>query len=108
MVRIQVVLLVGGTRALIQAVQNSVQRLKPAVLVTCTLREAQTRAAELRPFAIVVPKELHEFDSTEFDCLARDVNAELIVVDDDGSSAPSNVQLVHERLAKALSRRRDR
>jgi hypothetical protein len=72
------------------------------------LREAPTRAAELRPFAIVVHEDLHAFDSVEFDSLARDVSAELVVVDDDALSDPSHVQRVDERLARAFSRRRAR
>src|SRR4051812_42997421 len=70
MMRIEAVLVVGS-QALIRAVRDSVRKLGRADVVTCEVREAQTRAAELRPFAIVMHDDVYAFDSTEFDALAR-------------------------------------
>jgi hypothetical protein len=105
MMRIEAVLVVGS-QALIRAVRDSVRKLGRADVVTCEVREAQTRAAELRPFAIVMYDDVYAFDSTEFDALARDVRAELIVVTEDGTRRPRNADHMDQRLVKALSERR--
>jgi hypothetical protein len=78
-VQIAAVLVVGGTRPLIKAVHEVVRGLQGAEVVSCGVREAPTRTAELRPFAIVMNEDVHAFDALEFDALARDVRAELIV-----------------------------
>jgi site-specific recombinase len=105
MVRIDAVLVVGGSQTLIGAVRETVAKLKRADLVTCEMREAATRAAALRPFAIVMHEELHAFDSTEFAALARDVGAELIVVAGDPLKR-DNARIIAERLSQAFSQRR--
>lgn len=105
MVRIDAVLVVGGSQALIGAVREVVVRIRRADLVTCEMREAATRAASLRPFAIVMSEELHAFDSTEFAALARDVGAELIVVAGDPLHR-DNAKSLDQRLAQAFSQRR--
>lgn len=48
----------------------------------CDLREMGRQATQRRPLAMIVPSYLHEFDPTEFDALARDVGAVLVVVDE--------------------------
>jgi hypothetical protein len=77
-VQIAAVLVVGGSRALTESVRRAIRGLQGAVIVPCAVREASTRAAEVRPFAIVMNDDLYAFDSAEFDALARDVQAELI------------------------------
>jgi len=49
-----------------------------ARLELCSMAEVTTRAAELRPLAIIVPSDILAFDPTEFQALARTVNATLI------------------------------
>jgi hypothetical protein len=49
----------------------------------CDLRSMGRQAAQRRPTAIVVPSYLHEFDPTEFDALAREVGAALLIVDEE-------------------------
>ena len=44
----------------------------------CDVDDAATRAASLRPFAVVLTRDIYEFDRKEFDALARDVHAEII------------------------------
>ena len=77
-----VVLVIGGTSRLAdrcaQAVSGGL-----AGIVECDLASASTQAALWRPFAFVVLEELHAFDPTEFEALARDVGARLIVVPND-------------------------
>ena len=49
-----------------------------ATLEICSMAELTTRAAELRPLAIIVPSDILAFDPSEFHALARTVNATLI------------------------------
>jgi hypothetical protein len=53
-----------------------------ARLETCDMASLTTRAATLRPFALLVPTSLLDFDQSEFVALARTVNADLIAVDE--------------------------
>ncbi len=48
----------------------------------CDLRTMGRQAMQRRPVAMIVPSYLHEFDPTEFEALARDVGAVLLVVDE--------------------------
>jgi hypothetical protein len=74
------VLVVGGPQALVECVERSSRTVPRAEVVTCELREAATKVAELWPFAIIMSEDLYAFDSAEFDALARDVRSRLIVV----------------------------
>ena len=49
----------------------------------CDLRTMGRQAMQRRPIAMIVPSYLHEFDPTEFEALARDVGAVLLVVDEE-------------------------
>jgi len=49
-----------------------------AKLEICSMSNLTTRAAELRPLALIVPSDILAFDPTEFQALARTVNATLI------------------------------
>ena len=53
----------------------------------CDLVTMGREAVRRRPLAMIVPSYLHEFDPTEFDALARDVGAALLVVDEALSQA---------------------
>jgi hypothetical protein len=81
------VLVVGGPQALIDNVRHASRCVPTAELVSCELRDAPTRVAELWPFVIVMSDDLYTFDAAEFDALARDVKARLITVTF-GASAP--------------------
>jgi hypothetical protein len=52
----------------------------PSIQVT-ELKDAATAVARWRPMAMLVERELFEFDVQEFTALARDVGAEIIAVD---------------------------
>jgi hypothetical protein len=106
MMQMKTVLVVGESRALVRAVQDSLRKLRCAdVVVTCAMREVQTRAAELRPFAIVMHEDMYAFDSAEFDALARDVRAALIVVREESRRA-GIARDMDQQLAEAFSQRR--
>lgn len=49
-----------------------------AFVVRARLADVATVAAETRPYAIVVEKEIYDFGGAEFDALARDLEAELL------------------------------
>jgi hypothetical protein len=102
MMQIEAVLFVGESKALLRVVRDSVRKLGRADVVTCAVRNVQTRAAELRPFAIVIHEEMYAFDSAEFDALARDVRAALIVVN---SREERVAEDIDQRLATAFSQR---
>ena len=58
------------------------QRLEDVPSIQLTdLKDAATAVAKWRPMALLVERELFDFDAKEFEALARDVGAEVIVVD---------------------------
>jgi hypothetical protein len=69
-----------GTGRLVEIAQRAASQACGARVVQADLKTASTIAAEYRPFAMVVAKDIYEFGGPEFDALARDVRAELIVV----------------------------
>ena len=74
------VLLVGSEPGLFELCQICADFAASARVVISDVAGMSTKAAQWRPFAIVVPISIHEFDPTEFAALARSVNAELITV----------------------------
>ena len=107
-VQIAAVLVVGGSPALIKAVHEGAGELQGTEVVTCAVREAPTRAAELRPFAIVMSEDVYAFDSKEFDALARDVRAEIVTFASDARRGLDSADGLAVRIAKAFDRRRRR
>ncbi len=99
------VLVVGGPHALIACTQQAARSVPPAQVVSCELRDAPTRVAELWPFAIVMSEDLYAFDSAEFDALARDVRARLITVTVDASSAIVEAATLGDKILEAFRRR---
>jgi hypothetical protein len=95
------VLMVGGPQALIECTQRAARSVPTAQVVTCELRDAPTRVAELWPFAIVMSDDLYAFDAAEFDALARDVRARLITV----GSTPPDVADLGKKILEAFRRR---
>ena len=74
------VLMVGNEPGLEDLCRTCADFAAGARLVTADVGEMSTRAAQWRPFAIVVPSSVNEFDPDEFTALARSVNAELVTV----------------------------
>jgi hypothetical protein len=81
------VVVIGGPDELIEASRRSASLVTNATLVTSDVGSAATNVARARPFAVVMSDELYGFDSREFDALARDVQARLIVLPTDGATA---------------------
>lgn len=85
------ILVVGASPALVECVERASRVVPRVQLVTCEVREAATRVAELWPFAIIMSEDLYAFDAAEFDALARDVRSRLIVVS--ASATPREAEL---------------
>jgi hypothetical protein len=81
------VVVIGGPDELVEASRRSASLVTNASLVTSDVATAATNVARARPFAVVMSDELYGFDSREFDALARDVQARLIVLPTDGATA---------------------
>jgi hypothetical protein len=75
---------IGGPEALVEAVRRSIGQLAVARVIGTDLAGATTQVANMRPFALVISEEIYGFDSSEFDALARDVQASVITVPTDG------------------------
>jgi len=75
------VVLVGGSEDLLHTCQKAAALAAAARVEPCTIRNAATKVATWRPFAIVVPEAIYDFDASEFKALARDVGAVLVTVD---------------------------
>lgn len=99
------VLLVGSEPGLEALCRQSAALAAGARLETCDVANVTTRAAELRPFALVVQREILDFDPAEFEALARTVRAELVPIDGDlGREPKARAELVRA-LRDAFRRR---
>jgi hypothetical protein len=74
---------------------------------TTDLSRVATVVAQWRPFAILIERDVFEFDEDEFRELARDVNAELITVDAEASKQEIAARSI-PKLRAALGRWRGR
>jgi hypothetical protein len=77
-----IVVLVAGSEDLLASCQKCAALAAAARVESCSLDQAATQVATWRPFALLVPEELYEFDPREFRALARDVGATLVTVPD--------------------------
>jgi hypothetical protein len=76
-----VVLVAGGPEPLIRSARAVAHGESHGIIVeACGAVTVATVAATLRPFALVLDQDLFAFDPDEFTALARDVQAELVVV----------------------------
>ncbi|MFI5308136.1 MAG: hypothetical protein ACHQ53_12325 [Polyangiales bacterium] len=79
--RVPVVLVAGGPDELIAATKQVAGLESPLIQVeACGAASVASMAASLRPFALVVSQDIFAFDPDEFTALARDVQAELVVL----------------------------
>ena len=83
------VVVIGGPDELVEATRRAASLVTNATLVQADVTSAATSVARARPFAVVMSDELYGFDSREFDALARDVQARLIVLPTDGATSRS-------------------
>ncbi len=72
--------LTGADESLQRSCRSAVARAAAARLQCCSIEELATAAARWKPFALLVPEAVYEFDPAEFDALARSVGALLIRV----------------------------
>jgi len=80
-VRVPVVLVVGGPDALIEAARSVAGVESGLILVeSCSAMNVATAATQRRPFALVISQDIFAFDPEEFAALARDVQADLVVL----------------------------
>ena len=77
------IVVIGGSRSLLASCKEVSRSGVPARVFGCELSDANTIVAAKRPFAIVIPQSIVEFDEDEFHALARDVRARIVVVPDD-------------------------
>jgi hypothetical protein len=80
------VVLVGGVEPLVACARLAAAKASAARLIPAEVTTLATVCAESRPYAIVIAEDLYDFGGPEFDALARDVGAGLVVV-------PTKVQL---------------
>ncbi|MBI3200609.1 MAG: hypothetical protein IT377_27895 [Polyangiaceae bacterium] len=91
-------LLVGVDSKLATLCRQSTAIAAGARLELCDMASVTSRAAELRPFAVIIPRELLDFDPSELIALARSVRASLIPLETDRVST----QLGRAELVRAL------
>lgn len=76
------VVLVGAEGELLETVRQASLYASGAQTIEASLDNLATVAAERRPYAIVVPRDVYDFGGSDLDALARDVDAGLVVVSD--------------------------
>jgi len=76
-----VVIVVGGTEAVIAATRSAAGVALAARVEEVSLSSAATAVSTFRPIAIVMTQDVYGFDADEFDALARDVGATVVRVD---------------------------
>ncbi|NUP05714.1 MAG: hypothetical protein HOW73_06595 [Polyangiaceae bacterium] len=89
------VVLIGGARRLEYVAGHAALGASGAALEQTDVSHAATVCTEKRPYAIIVPKDVYEFGGSEFDALARDVAAGLVIVPE-GVGIPVLTALLQE------------
>lgn len=79
-------MLVGGSSPLVERAATAATSSSGAHLLQTDVATSATLCAEVRPYAIIIPDDVYDFGGAEFDALARDLDAGLVVV-------PASVQL---------------
>jgi nucleotide-binding universal stress UspA family protein len=106
-VRAPVVMVAGGPDELFAAAQRAALAESPTIEVAaCGAATVATDVARARPFALVVSQDIYAFDPDEFSALARDVNADLIVLKVPGANASFLEQALRPSLRTAFRRYR--
>lgn len=101
-----VVVAVGGPSELVEATRQAAGVAAAARVETADLGSAATVVATHRPFAIVISEDVYAFDASEFDALARDVNAVLVRVDAAGADRSKLERVLMPRLGRAFRQRK--
>jgi len=97
-------LLVAVNHPLEAACRRAAAGADEARLEVCDVASATTQAALHRPFALLVPSDILEFDPDEFRALAKTVNASLVRLPNEADSDRLVARLI-EALSGASARR---
>jgi hypothetical protein len=80
--QVPVALVIGGARELVRIVEEAA--VSAQVLVAeCTVAEATTAAAEMRPLVMIMSEDVYGFDPESFEALAQDVRSQVLTVPTD-------------------------
>jgi hypothetical protein len=93
------VVLVAADGELVETVRQAALYASGAQTIEALLDNLATVVAEMRPYAIVVPRDVYDFGGSDLDALARDVDAGLVVV-----SHSVQLELLVTSLSDAASR----
>jgi len=77
------ILLVSAPADLAKRCRAAAARAKVLVAYECDLATLTNTAAEHKPLAILFPEHIYDFDSAEFDALARDIQAIVVALEPD-------------------------
>lgn len=88
--------LVGAHGRLVTATTLATTSASGGTLIRAVVSDAATVCAENRPYAIVIPQEVYDFGGSEFDALARDLSAGLVVVPSTVPAAVLGALLIEE------------
>jgi hypothetical protein len=103
--RVPIVLVAGGPDDLVSAAQRVAAAENASIVVeACGAVSVATTAASMRPFALVISQDIFAFDPDEFAALARDVNADLIVLKVSGGGTAFLEQALRPSLRTAFRR----
>jgi len=97
----RMIVVIGGPDALVHAARRVAALHTDAGVSTATVADAANKAAEHRPLALVLSTDLYALDPAEFQALARDVGAEVIVVETDGLSPQKIADALTPSIVKA-------
>jgi hypothetical protein len=102
--KIPVVLVIGGSEALIGVVSEAA--LSAQVLVAeCALEDATDTAAEMKPLVLIMGEATYSEDPEGFEALARDVRAKILRVLDSQLDAHVLEPLLTSRMVEAEAQR---
>jgi hypothetical protein len=76
------VVLVAASPGLAMTTKAAALEVSGGSVVPADISSVATVAAEIRPYAIVIPRDVYEFGASEFDALARDLDTGMVVVPD--------------------------
>lgn len=79
---VPVTLVVGGSDRLLGVVSEAAISVQ-LLVAECSVADAASTAAEMRPLVLVIPRDVYEADREGMDGLARDVRARILVADAD-------------------------
>jgi hypothetical protein len=77
--QIPVALIVGGTEELISSFGEAAVSVQ-VLVAECSVADAATTAAQLRPLVLVMNDDIYQFDAEGFEALARDVRSRVMRV----------------------------